>query len=286
MFPSGMPTRSRSPASDDEVESVWQRVREWADRAKRERRPVETLQRGTVNLIKEVSERTIARESEGGKTNRSRVGRAQVARVWQALRADGETRMPKGVLYFTGALMVAALPGVIEHAGDGLLRLVRDEGGRRRATARAPTFIPGADVLSGPVERMHVEEFEVRTKAQSRRCKRREGQLVRAYLRHIEGRAVAGSKRYPPSGVRCDVFIEDRAQLIEAKPDTTRSSIRMAIGQLMDYRHLGKYGNVELAILVPERPPKDLETLLDSLQIACVWKAGGGFEDNRTGKFC
>jgi hypothetical protein len=83
----------------------------------------------------------------------------------------------------------------------------------------------------------------------------------------------------------CDIFIESQGHLIEAKPDASRESIRIAIGQLFDYRRFER-APVELGVLVPERPAVDLVKLLDDLDIACIWAGGeDGFEDNRFGEF-
>lgn len=63
-------------------------------------------------------------------------------------------------------------------------------------------------------------------------------------------------------------------------------SSQVAIGQLFDYRHLEGHQEVELGILVPEKPPADLLALLGALEIACIWQVAGGFNDTRGGTFC
>jgi hypothetical protein len=63
-----------------------------------------------------------------------------------------------------------------------------------------------------------------------------------------------------------------RNLLIEAKPDADRGSIRIAIGQLLDYkRFLAKPGDADLAVLTIGRPKEEYLELLRSLQISSLW---------------
>jgi len=63
-----------------------------------------------------------------------------------------------------------------------------------------------------------------------------------------------------------------RDLLIEAKPDPDRGAIRIAIGQLLDYRrHLSNRAGTDLAFLTITKPePMYIELLLD-LQISVLW---------------
>jgi hypothetical protein len=76
---------------------------------------------------------------------------------------------------------------------------------------------------------------------------------------------------------RFDALIEDydgngRNLLIEAKPDPDRGSIRIAIGQLFDYRRfLAKPNSVDLAVLTIGSPTADYLDLLRSLRISALW---------------
>lgn len=115
---------------------IWERVRRWAREAQRDRRVVPTLQRGTPNVITDVAENSIGRRSEGGTTNASRVSRADVERIWTELCKHGRAETPKGVLYFTSALMAEALEDLMKHVGDGVLEL------RRTTRSIRPTAEP------------------------------------------------------------------------------------------------------------------------------------------------
>ena len=74
-----------------------------------------------------------------------------------------------------------------------------------------------------------------------------------------------------------DGWIQETETLIEAKSESSRENIRMAIGQLFDYaRHLDTTPSV-LAILLPDRPSDDLIELLSSLKINIIYEKGNEF---------
>jgi hypothetical protein len=65
-----------------------------------------------------------------------------------------------------------------------------------------------------------------------------------------------------------------RDLLIEAKPDPDRGSLRIAIGQLLDYRRfLPHQAATDLAILTITRPSDEYMDLLQDLQITALWFA-------------
>lgn len=85
--------------------------------------------------------------------------------------------------------------------------------------------------------------------------------------------------------LRADLLVKDLNKLVEAKASDARYAIRMAIGQLHDYRRF-EPTTPELAVLVSKEPVRDLRRLLDGLTIACVWPRGDGFHDSRDGSLC
>jgi hypothetical protein len=105
-----------------------------------------------------------------------------------------------------------------------------------------------------------------------------------AWLAGIGVESVARLYRVPALALplRCDVFLPEKNVLIEAKSSCRRESIRMAIGQLLDYR---RYENTEpeLAILLPSEPNTDIQDLLASLDIAWIWPHKSGFRDSAKG---
>ena len=80
-----------------------------------------------------------------------------------------------------------------------------------------------------------------------------------------------------------DGYDSESETLVEAKATNQRDErdkIRMAIGQLFDYRKLLEEENVKvnnLAILIPTCPSKDLLELLKDLKIKIIFKEGTKF---------
>ena len=76
-----------------------------------------------------------------------------------------------------------------------------------------------------------------------------------------------------------DVLVRDydrksRDLLIEVKPDPDRGSIRIAIGQLLDYRRfLKRSAASDLAVLTILPPSPSYIELLEELQITALWYA-------------
>lgn len=151
------------------------------------------------------------------------------------------------------------------------------------AGTTAPTISTEVDV-----EAHNTESYEVSGQT-TRTAVRREQPLVIAYKEWMEARGSTIVRfRFRPPGTPAhlynDVYDSTRGNLIEGKADASRPSIRMAIGQLMDYRRFAPAG-ARLAVLTELRPHSDLEALLTSLGIACIWRDGASFEDNADGAF-
>jgi hypothetical protein len=73
-----------------------------------------------------------------------------------------------------------------------------------------------------------------------------------------------------------DLYSEQTNQLIEAKGSVSRDAIRMAIGQLFDYRRFTP-GKTDLTILLPEYPRPDLVELIESAGIGMIYEKNGDF---------
>ena len=80
------------------------------------------------------------------------------------------------------------------------------------------------------------------------------------------------------------LYDKTRNNLIEAKGTGARGEIRMALGQIFDYRRFIA-PTPTCAILLPSAPRADIAALLASVQVFAVWKTDGGFEDNAGGQF-
>lgn len=165
---------------------------------------------------------------------------------------------------------------------------------RPDATAVPPPAPTPAGTTAPPitsevdVEAHNTESYEVSGQT-TRTAVRREQPLVLAYKNWMEARGSTIVRfRFRPPGTPAhlysDVYDSTRGNLIEGKADASRPSIRMAIGQLMDYRRFAPAG-AKLAVLTELRPHSDLEALLTSMGIACIWQDGASFEDNAGGAF-
>lgn len=131
------------------ADEVWQRVQEFARQRLEDQQPVFTSDRGVRNFISEVNATNIGRRSDDGTTNSSKVTRSQVERVWAELNGGLQAG---SVLYFTYALIAAALPDVVESTATGLrLRdresppTIESAGNRARMTGRVFGHVVGLD---------------------------------------------------------------------------------------------------------------------------------------------
>jgi hypothetical protein len=87
---------------------------------------------------------------------------------------------------------------------------------------------------------------------------------------------VPTDRRTDRAKYRSDVYDKTARLLIEAKGTVAREALRMAIGQLLDYRCFTP-PETELAVLVPEKPRADLLALLESADVHAIWPEGGRF---------
>ena len=137
------------------------------------------------------------------------------------------------------------------------------------------------------IEQQMTERAWVAPSNEGHEAERREQKLVLDYRDHLKRKGVAATRlKIVPDGehkpIFSDVYVTDRNLLVEAKGSVERGAIRMAIGQLADYRRfLDPRPNV--AVLVPERPRPDLWALLDAERIDVIWPEGAGFKDSRDG---
>lgn len=80
------------------------------------------------------------------------------------------------------------------------------------------------------------------------------------------------------SPIYTDLFDATDNVLYEAKSDNSRESIRMAIGQLLDYRRFLS-PEPRLAVLLPSQPARDLQALLRSVDVQiCCPELDGSFQ--------
>ena len=131
-----------------------------------------------------------------------------------------------------------------------------------------------------PVEQIHTPEFNVFTAGIQCTSERREQKVVHAFADFLKDRGhKVGTHHYGKgsTAMRCDLFDETEQVLYEAKGTAHRFQIRLAIGQLLDYRRF-EAGTPKLAILVPSRPNDDIIDLCNGLDISVTWMNGDSFE--------
>ena len=110
------------------------------------------------------------------------------------------------------------------------------------------------------------------------RVEQKEQKLVNRYKRFIEKNNLGTFEfyRFTPPGekreLETDGWINETKTLIEAKAEITREHIRMAIGQLMDYKRHHDPKPENLAILLPSCPRKDLVDLIFSMNIDIIFE--------------
>jgi hypothetical protein len=173
------------------------------------------------------------------------------------------------------------LPGLHAEAAD--IRQGVEDGVLSPASAMAPA------VEDVSIEQQHTERFMVSPSGEPRQAQRAEQRLVLRYRDYMAAKGVTiGRKKYLPTGqvrpIYCDVWVEARQALIEAKNSDGRDALRQAIGQLYDYRRFHE-PPPQLAVLLPYRPNLDGLDLLHSAGIEAVWPHGSGFRDSASGAF-
>ncbi|MEU1946189.1 restriction endonuclease [Streptomyces sp. NPDC020125] len=132
------------------------------------------------------------------------------------------------------------------------------------------------------IEKHQTERMLVTSKTREREAERREAPLVTAYRDYLvqRGHTVARKKIIPAGEVRplyTDLFDATDQILIEAKGSVAREAVRMAIGQLYDYRRYIK-PTPSLAVLLPSRPRQDLIDLCNVSGARVIWPDGTAFK--------
>ncbi|GHJ30256.1 hypothetical protein TPA0910_46890 [Streptomyces hygroscopicus subsp. sporocinereus] len=145
------------------------------------------------------------------------------------------------------------------------------------------TFTPRKDdvVEDVEIEKHQTERMLVNSKGEAREAERREAPLVGAYCDYLveRGHTVTRKKIVPAGEVRAlytDLFDTTDQVLIEAKGSVSREAVRMAIGQLYDYRRYIK-PTPSLAVLLPSRPRQDLIDLCNVSGATAIWRDGTAF---------
>jgi len=103
-----------------------------------------------------------------------------------------------------------------------------------------------------------------------------ESDLVDQYVAWIGEGTRFGHNYLRGAGLFVDLFDQTHWQLIEAKAATSREAVRMAIGQLMDYRRYFFGRRPSLAVLLSSRPTAACIELLSDNRVAAIWRTRQG----------
>jgi len=183
--------------------------------------------------------------------------------------APGQDGVPRKVLVFrlhpVGPVVTdVAQPSVI----DGVV-----------AASTAETV--SVEAVPEAVVKSERAEFE---RTGSGTAEQKEAALTARFREYLEshGRVVKRYKITTPVGV----FFTDTADvtagvLYEAKGTAERMSVRLALGQILDY---GRFvSGAELSVLLPTAPAADLVELLESHGVGCVVESKPGYFSDMTG---
>src|ERR1700733_11292879 len=133
-----------------------------------------------------------------------------------------------------------------------------------------------------PVEQRWTEKTFVAPGQKADVSERRQQELVLAFREHLlgKGHEVVRLKIVPDGEAKplfADLLDRTANTLFAAKGTVERGSIRMAVGQLLDYRRFVEPAP-RLAVLLPSLPRADLRDYLQSAGIELVWREGKRFE--------
>lgn len=134
--------------------------------------------------------------------------------------------------------------------------------------AREPRAIPV------PVEINSTQFFETADRVGGLAV-RRESQLVDDFIAHQVGHTFSRwAIDLAAEGTRLltDIYDEADHTLYEAKAIAGRSDLRMAVGQLYDYRRHVHVEDLRCSVLLPERPSADLRDLLNDAGLGLAFR--------------
>ena len=156
-------------------------------------------------------------------------------------------------------------------------------------TSKLTHVLMGPTRVDVPIEQQETEKAFVNPSREPFEAERREQKLVLALEAHLLrlGHKVGRQRFLPPGEVRpiiTDLFDATTGTLVEAKGSVERNAIRMAIGQLCDYRRFFAAGELNhVAALFPTEPRADLCDLLRERGIVVIHRTDEGFEDSTGG---
>jgi hypothetical protein len=132
-----------------------------------------------------------------------------------------------------------------------------------------------------PVEEHITERASFSQDATEREAYRIESALVQQFARYLRQKGHEPSRvdiTVDQEVIRADLYDRTTDVLYEAKASPDRRKLRMAIGQLLDYRRFVT-PQPQLRVLVPEPPNQDLCRLLAAVGIGAAWPEREGWQE-------
>lgn len=127
-----------------------------------------------------------------------------------------------------------------------------------------------------------VESYTAHLAGEPVERRRVEAELVKRYSDWLiqRGHSVGRNIITPPGESKplySDLYDHEAQELVEAKGSSSRESVRMALGQILDYSR--RVDHRSKALLLPTEPRSDLIALLLQYDVSCIWQTTeGGFE--------
>ncbi len=162
-----------------------------------------------------------------------------------------------------------------------VFRLRRLDGGSSPPTG-LPAIANTTTLANVPIEENNTERMIVDPAREPYEAERRESALVQKFKDFMQRRHHTVERiKITPAGeakpIFTDVYVRELKILVEAKGSIDRNSIRMAIGQLLDYRRFLEEASVKCAVLLPEVPRQDLLQLLAYAGVLIYFPEKDGF---------
>lgn len=167
-----------------------------------------------------------------------------------------------------------------DHDVSDLAREDPDQAEAENVDVDDPEAAQQGSSVTVPLEQSSGDSFEVSATA-ARTAVKREDSLVKRYRKHLEAQQhTVARRKIKPAGqlvsLFTDVYDLTAGELYEAKGTARRDDVRMAIGQLFDYRRRMPAGTT-LTVLLPGRPSDDVLDLIHSVGFTCVYESDDGF---------
>lgn len=126
------------------------------------------------------------------------------------------------------------------------------------------------------IEKNETTSFDL-PKSEASTSFRTESQLFERYSNYLMdlGHVVKRWRLLPKLSLKylfTDIYDENECELYEAKGSSNRNAVRLAIGQLLDYKRFLPVNQIRLTLLLPSEPNEDLKDLIRSCGMSCVWE--------------